>query len=322
MTGARAAFLAVLVLGVGGCAGIHGGEYGVTLPRGLAEKVELLAVPFHPQEDHLCGPAALATLLGSAGIQRTPEDLKDQVYLPQRQGSLQPEMLAGARRAGLVPYVLAPRIEALLQEVAAGHPVLVLQNLHPAILKRWPQWHYAVVMGYDLTDQTVLLRSGGERRLLMTMADFDRTWAGAERWAFVALPPDRLPATARAAEFVSAAVALERSSPNAARRAYQTALAAWPENLLARLASGNAAYHLGQVDTARAEYRRATEDHPEAADAWNNLAQVLYETGHREEAQQAAKRAVDLGGSHLTAYQATLKMIETDARRIRKTHVE
>jgi hypothetical protein len=32
-----------------------------------------------------------------------------------------------------------------VDQLEAGRPVLVLQNL---ALKLWPQWHYAVVVGY------------------------------------------------------------------------------------------------------------------------------------------------------------------------------
>ena len=64
-----------------------------------------------------------------AGVKVTPEELVPQVYLPERKGSLQVEMLAAARRHGMVSYQLAPRFEDVLREIAAGTPVVVLQNL-------------------------------------------------------------------------------------------------------------------------------------------------------------------------------------------------
>ena len=115
--------------------------------------------------------------------------------------------------------------------------------------------------------------------------------------------------------FRSAAAALERVSPAQARRAYQTALGAWPRNLFARMALGNAAYRLGQRDQAEAAYRQATVDHPEAADAWNNLAQVLYETKRLAQAREAAQRAVAIGGPRRATYEATLRGIEAAASR-------
>lgn len=303
---------AALWLCLAGCATLPRPDYGAGMVPPVPQRKELAEVAFFPQDEYQCGPAALATLLHSAGVQRLPQQLVDEVYLPARKGSLQPELLGAARRAGVLPYPIEAQPHALLREVAAGHPVLVLQNLRWDIL---PQWHYAVVVGYDLDQGVIVLRSGTEKRLVMPIADFDRSWARAERWAFVALPPERLPATAREAEHVAAAANLERVSPAPARRAYQAALAAWPRNLFARMALGNAAYRQGQLGQAEAAYRQATLDHPQAADAWNNLAQVLHETRRLAPAREAAQRAVTLGGPRLAIYEATLRSIEAAALR-------
>ena len=73
--------------------------------------------------------ASAAPVLVGAGAKTSPEELVPQVYLPDRKGSLQVEMLAAARRHGMVSYALAPRFEDLLRELAAGNPVVVLQDL-------------------------------------------------------------------------------------------------------------------------------------------------------------------------------------------------
>jgi tetratricopeptide (TPR) repeat protein len=228
------------------------------------------------------------------------------VYLPEREGSLQTEMLAAARRQERIAYRLAPRLEDLLQEVAAGTPVVVLQNLAFAFI---PRWHYAVVVGYDRTTEEIVLRSGTTRRLVMSLSNFERTWARSDHWAMVAVPPERLPATAAEDTYVAAAVALERVSANAAQRAYAAALSRWPRNFVARIGSGNLAYAMKDFVAAEAAYRQATRDHPEAADAWNNLAQTLLEVGRKDEALDAAQRAVALGGPRLMQYETTLKTI-------------
>jgi hypothetical protein len=302
----RAWWLAAWLRCLAGCASLPRRDWG----RGAASlpaRIELAEVPFFPQEDYQCGPAALATVLGAAGVARTPEQLVEQVYLPDKQGSLQLELLGAARRAGVVPYPLATQPGELLREVAAGHPVVVLQNLRNDLL---PQWHYAVVVGYDLDTQAVVLRSGTFKRLVMTIDAFDRSWARGGRWAFVALPPERLPATARENEYVAAATTLERVSGAQGRRAYETALAAWPGNLFARMALGNAAYRQRQLDVAQAHYAQAARAHPDSADAWNNLAQALHELGRAGEAREAARRAVAIGGPRLPTYQSTLATVE------------
>ena len=114
---------------------------------GLVQQAALPDVPFFAQKEYECGTAALAMVMAAAGVDVTPQALVEQVYLPARKGSLQVEMLAATRRRGLLAYSLQPALKDLLQEVAAGHPVLVFQNVSLPI---YPVWHYAVVIGYDL----------------------------------------------------------------------------------------------------------------------------------------------------------------------------
>ena len=295
-----------VVLSVSGCASapnLNGFDTSLPLPAAI----ELTHVAFYPQTQDQCGPAALATVLHHAGVERSLSQLEADVYVPQRQGSLPLEMLGGARRAGVVPYVLKGELQALWQEVAAGHPVVVLQNL------RWdwlPLWHYAVLVGYDQGAATVTLRSGDEKRSVMSVADFETSWVKANRWAFVALPADQLPATASAPAFVEAAMTLERVAPVQAAQAYQTALQAWPDHLEARLALGNSYYRQRDLQAAQVQYEQATVDHPDAADAWNNLAQVLYDMHQWTQARAAIEKAVLLGGVRLDRYKATQLAIE------------
>lgn len=74
----------------------------------LPERVELTDVPFFPQDAYQCGPAALATMLNQRGVLTTPGALKDKVYIPSREGSLQVEMVAAARNHEMLVYPLQP----------------------------------------------------------------------------------------------------------------------------------------------------------------------------------------------------------------------
>jgi len=274
----------------------------------LPPRAELAATPFYAQERYQCGPASLAMSLGAAGIDATPEALKPQVYVPQREGSLQPEMLAAARRNGAVAMTIPPRLDALLAELAADHPVLVLQNLS---LPWIPIWHYAVVIGYDLQKDEIILRSGTTERLSMSLSTFDKTWERGARWGMVTLPPGRLPAMATESTVVDALLAFEKSSDaTSARKAYESALQRWPHNLALQLGVGNTAYAMGERDVAAAAFRQATLEHPDNAPALINLATVLLELGRVDEARQAAQQAVDLGGPWRETAAATLRAIE------------
>ncbi|HYD63800.1 MAG TPA: PA2778 family cysteine peptidase [Noviherbaspirillum sp.] len=274
----------------------------------LPPRAELAATPFFPQERYQCGPAALAMSLAAVGIDVTPDALKAQVYVPQREGSLQPEMLAAARRNGAVAMTIPPSLDALLTELAAGHPVLVLQNLSLAWM---PLWHYAVAIGYDLEQDEIILRSGTTERLAMPLSTFDRTWERSARWGMVTLPPGRLPATAGEAAVVDALLSFEKTSDaHRARKAYVSALQRWPRNLALQLGLGNTAYAAGDRSAAAAAFRQATQEHPGNAPAFINLATVLLELGEVKQARQAAENALALGGPWREAAAATLQVIE------------
>lgn len=297
------------VLLLTGCATPQMAQLDAQWPQDLAARVELYNVPFYPQEDYQCGPAALAMVAAAAGIQVTPEALVEQVYLPGRKGSLQQEMLAATRRQGLLAYPLSPNVEAVLREVAAGHPVLVFQNL---AFSFYPVWHYAVVIGFDRERNVVLLHSGRSERMAMSLFTFERTWERARHWSMLALAPGRLPASAEPAAFTAAASALERVNPAAAQSAYAAALQRWPDERAALLGAGNTAHALGQPEVAIKAYRNAVARHADFADAWNNLAQVLLEQGQRREAAQAIARAIALGGARLPQYQELAHLIDAN----------
>lgn len=284
MRALRPAYLALagLALLLAGCAG------QVRLPpqsERLPERVELHEVPFFAQDDYQCGPAALATLLVQRGVNTSPEALRPQVYLPGRKGSLKLELVAAARQHGLLVYPLQPQLDALLAQVAAGNPVLVMQNLGFAW---YPQWHFAVLVGYDRPRGELILRSATVRRWITDFTSFDRTWARAERWAVVTLPADRLPAEARLPAWLQAASDLEETGQRAlAERAYRTAAAHWPSEPLPAFALGNARYAAGDRDGAEAALRESLRRQGDFAVGWFNLSELLNERGCPQQASAA-----------------------------------
>ncbi len=253
---------------------------------------ELTLVPFFPQTVHQCGPAALATVLGATGITITPEQLSPLVYIPGRRGSLQVEMLAAARSKGRLAYVLEPRFTALQTEVAAGNPVLVLQDLGALGIRRW---HFAVVVGFDPDQDVLILRSGTERRRLEGRDRFLHTWQASESWAAVLTLPDQPPATATGSSFIRALAATERYlTPEAVKAANAAALARWPADPLVLLATGNEAYASGDLTTAITRYRSLLSLDPTHLAGRNNLANALLEAGCPRLALAEAQQALSL----------------------------
>jgi len=278
------------------------------LPENAPASFELDAVPFYPQEKYQCGPAALAMALTWSGQPTTPDELKDQVYTPSRKGSLQLAMVGATRRHGKIAYQINDS-EALFPEIAAGHPVIILQNLG---LSWIPVWHYAVVIGYDMAAEDVILRSGTTKRKVMSYDLFDKTWARSNYWGLMVLAPDQIPAKANEMNYLTAVLGLEKSRHfQAAVTGYQTALTRWPASLNARMGLGNSYYAMGDFKKAEQAFREATELDPQAAAPYNNLAYALLEQGRKQEALAAAQHAVELGGPMKAEFEKTLQEIRS-----------
>jgi tetratricopeptide (TPR) repeat protein len=298
---------------MGGCASAPQTQQLLTAANGLPSRVELNNTPFFPQQRYQCGPAALATALKYSGVNINASTLVDEIFLPSRLGSLQIEILASARRHGRLPYRITPNMRTLLNEVTAGNPVLVLQNLG---LNWAPQWHYAVVVGFDLNKQEIILRSGVDERHITDMDTFEFTWARSQYWGIVVLPAETLPATANAKDYLRTVVALEKMQTDNRQwpmihSAYRSALSRWPNNLIAQMGLGNSAYHLADLKGAAQAFHSAVREHPDAGAAHNNLAQVLMELAVKKQAplndaEKHARHAVELGGPLLESYRATL----------------
>lgn len=273
----------------------------------LPRRHELTGTAFYPQEVHHCGPAALATLLDSAGVTVTPDELAAQIYLPGRKGSLSLELLAAPRHYNLLAYKLQPDLGHLLKEVSNGYPVLVLQNLG---LQWLPRWHYAVVVGFDLDEHHLVLRSGRHERVITKLSTFERTWRRSHYWALTVLKPGQMPAVAHALPYLQAVVGLERTGHWAsASISYQTAIEQWPDNLTAWMGLGNSRYALGEISAAEQAYRATLRLDPQYAPAYNNLAQTLADQHQWQEAEKHARKAVELGGAHQSTYRQTLEHI-------------
>ncbi len=291
-----------------GCATPQFDALHTHFPAELPRHVELEQIPYYAQEAHQCGPATLAMTFAAAGVAVEPEQLESEVYLPEKLGSLQVEMLAATRRHGLLAYTIEPQMSALLAEIAAGRPAIVLLNLG---LSWYPVWHYAVVIGYDIDNTELILRSGPERRQLFPMRTFEHTWARSQYWAMLTLPPNQLPAHPDETRYIDAALALEQThQTHAAHLAYTTAMQRWPDNLNASMGAGNTAYARGDFAAAENAFLRATQTHPDSGAAFNNLADTLARQNQLELALAAAQQAVKLGGPQLSVFLQTQQEIE------------
>lgn len=298
-TSCRPALACAAFAALGGCA-LNPPHFERDITAHLPAQVELAHVPFFAQEQYQCGPAALASALQSAGVAASAQELAAEVYLPGKKGSLQLELVAAARARDRVAYQLPEELPALFRQLAAGTPVLVMQNLG---LKAVPIWHFAVLIGYDLNAGTLLLRSGTRQRRVVGMRRFMSTWNRAERWALVVLEPDRLPADPVLSRYVAAAAGLEAVGRlSAAEQAYVRAREQWPDSAWPQLGLANLSYQRGDLRAAEGGYIAALTLDPENVVAHNNLAEILAERGCVVQARAHAEQATGLAkGTSLAA---------------------
>ena len=192
----------VLVLLMTGCASVERPDL-----RQLPERVELNGVPFFRGNANQSGPQVLASMFSEQRIRTTPGLLTKPLKLPGAEDALQSNMEKLASEYGLLVYPLDKSLSALLTQVAAGYPVM-LRFTDGTV---WSTPRYAMLVGYNRTKQTVLLRAGMERRRLMDFDKFESAWKDAAGWAVLVVSPGQLPAHVDRARWLKAANDLSRA---------------------------------------------------------------------------------------------------------------
>ncbi len=306
MLGPAPLWAAAVAVVLGGCGSVLSTLRGSDLPHRAA----VAGVPAPRQAEDHCGPAALSALLTWAGRPETPESLVPLVYLPGRSGTLAVDLAREVRARGLLAYPVAPLLPALLAEVAAGNPALVLEQRGLDVA---PFWHFGVLTGYDLGRGTVVLHAGAGVPEEVAVDTFRRTWARAEGWALLALPPGRLPAAEDPAGILAALVDLEELGQSAAAApGYEAYHARWPADWRGPFGLGNARWALGDLAGAESAFRRAAAAAPARPEPSNNLALLARADGRGEEARTLARGAVEAAlalGLDPAPFRATLEEV-------------
>lgn len=298
-------FFSALLLLLAGCSLSNSGflaQFSESPPKSV-----IFDVPFWPQEELQCGPAALAMVLNWSGLDIEPTELIDEVYTPGLKGSLQSSLIGAARRHDRVAYTITG-IEFLMAEISAGNPVVVLVNLG---FSWYPQWHYAVAIGYDQAREEVILHSGTTAEEIVSSWTFKNIWKRSNYWGLLTLTPDQMPKTVEEDKWLAAVSGVESAGQwETAAVGYSTALKKWDKNFVAWMGLGNSLYNLGELESSAKAFYQATQIRPEDGMVFNNLAHVLAEQGQLEKAKTAAQRAVDLGGPLREVFLQTLEEIE------------
>ena len=229
-------------------------------------------VTFIDQSVGYCGPATLTMAMQHSAHPVKIEDIAKQVYTPGFNGSLQSDMISTSRRQGLTAIPIQ-NLSSLLKEVSAGNPVIVFQNL---ALSWMPQWHYALVLGYDLQKKEIIMHSGHEAYTKIDMAEFELSWKLGDYWGLVVLPAGKLSISGDELSHAAAAVGLEQANKlNEAEISYRAILKKWPTSLVALIGLSNITFKKGYYKETISLLKLAAKSHPESEAAKHNLAVAL-----------------------------------------------
>ena len=274
--------------------------------------VELKKVPFYPQEAYLCGPASLKMVAEywkqkGESIRDVPyETIEKVTFVPSKKGSFQPQMVAAARQLGLVAIESTQRAD-LFELLDGGIPTIVLLNQGTESI---PVWHYAVVIGFDIDRQLVILRSGKTKREVMKIATFYEFFKKGGHWKLIAVPTTMVPPGVKESTYLKAAYDLEQTlDDELVQGAYESALKKWPKSLLVKLAAANYFFDKYHYEIAYDLYDDVLKKDPNDPIALNNMAETLYYLGEFDEALDFIDRAIKQHGKFKKEFDDTRRKI-------------
>lgn len=283
--------LLLLLLLLSGCQSPPQSRQLLAEPPAISRQALLSAVPFYPQQDYFCGPTTLSEVAAYYGVEHSADSIASLTFTPGLQGSLQIEMAAASRQLGFVAYEQRGSLSLLLQLIDEKIPVIVLQNNGLSWL---PQWHYAVVIGYDLDRREIILHSGLTAEYRLPLATFERTWQRANYWLLAMLPPGRTSALLDPFLYTRACQDLLQTRQTAAGvTALISATQQWPDYWLPYFLLGN--HFLAQAPAEAATWFAKGLPLARQQPAYlNNYALILSELGCKAQATELIQTARQL----------------------------
>jgi tetratricopeptide (TPR) repeat protein len=263
--------------------------------------LSVLPVPFIAQQPNRCGPSALAMVAGYHGTNITQEAIAAALPPAGKGGALTIDLVQGARQLGFWARHYRGDLADLRAKLTAGIPLIVRGCFGN-------NEHFFVVIGYDPHRQIVTVHTDQRPNHELRAEDFARFWDRGGRWTLVACPPARATWKLSADEHNDLAVFLEQQGQLvAAAGHFREAATSAGSNSYYFMNLGNVLAKQKLFAEAVTAYRQAVTLDPQNADALNNLAWALGETGaNLDEAVQLCQRAIELAPPHRAYYLDTL----------------
>lgn len=149
---------------------------------------QLQGVPRIKQLRNYCGPAALASVIQYFGQKTTQEEIGKEVYDKINCSTNGADMLLYARDKGFAAYSWNSNIEDVKKKLAAGVPVIVLQQNS----KTDTSGHYRVLTGFDDKNQEFsVMDPYYDDVTKLSYEDCSKLWTRMGYWALLVTPKEK-----------------------------------------------------------------------------------------------------------------------------------
>jgi len=239
-------------------------------PDGQAGDRRLLDVPYLPQSEDLCGGAAVAMVLRYWGDRNVHADDFSPLVDRSAAGIRTDALTTAVSRLGWDAFPLGAGTGAddewIRGHLGNGRPIVALIQIAPG------RYHYVVIVGWG-NGRVIAHDPAAAPFTVIPLADFDRAWSAAGRWALLILP-------------VAGRDAAPPSEPSPPRG---TSPAAGPCGLLVQQMVNLA--RAGGLAASAAGLDTATQLCPDVPAAWREFAGVRFLQSRWDEAAALAERA-------------------------------
>jgi predicted double-glycine peptidase len=144
----------------------------------------LSGVPFFPQEDYQCGPAALATVMNywytrQGGAERIGiDEITKAIYSPGARGVLPSDLENYPKKKGFSAQQFRGSMRDIRDHIDRGIPLILFVEYG---LSFYQLNHFLVVTGY--TRDGIIVNSGRREREMITNSDLEKVWKKTGYWA-------------------------------------------------------------------------------------------------------------------------------------------
>lgn len=150
----------------------------VSFPAGSSRIIK--SVPFFPQDQYQCGPAAMASVLNYRGVKTTPEEVAAAIYSKSARGTLNFDMVFYAEKKGLFARQYPGNLADLKYRINKSHPLIVMVDYGFLVYQKN---HFMVVVGYD--SGNVVVHSGKDSFKRLPVDEFLKTWQKTNNWTLL-----------------------------------------------------------------------------------------------------------------------------------------